>query len=79
MSSTPNTLLPSAAEVRAELSGLSRQQLLRLAALSGVPFTTLQKIARGETADPRLDTVREFMPHIVAARAPSAEPAGAGA
>ena len=59
--------IPSSDAVREALQPLSRQQLIRLASLSGVPFTTLQKIARGETADPRLDTVRCFMPHIKAA------------
>jgi hypothetical protein len=62
------TLLPSAAEVRAALVPLSRQQIIRLSALSGVPFTTIQKVQRGETADPRLDTVREFLPHLAAVR-----------
>ena len=59
--------IPSSDAVREALQPLSRQQLIRLAGLSGVPFTTLQKIARGETADPRLDTVRSFMPHVAAA------------
>lgn len=61
--------IPSAADVRAALLPLTRQQLLKLATLSGVPFTTIQKIQRGETTDPRLDTVAEFMPHIPAAQA----------
>jgi len=65
---TMNTSLPSAAEVRAALVPLSRQQILRLSALSGVPFTTVQKVQRGETADPRLDTVRAFLPHLAAVR-----------
>ena len=65
------TSLPSAAEVRAALQPLTRKQLIRLAALSGVPFTTLQKIARGDTVDPRLDTVREFLPHITASANPA--------
>jgi hypothetical protein len=72
---TSTTSIPSAAEVRAALSPLSRQQLVRLAAMSGVPFTTIQKIARGDTSDPRLDTVRGLLPHIQAAGAPAIEPA----
>lgn len=63
--SNPATI-PSAAEVRALLSPLKRAQLVQLADLSGVSFNTIQKIASGETADPRLDTVKQFMPHVAA-------------
>lgn len=56
--------VPSAAEVRLKLAPLRRAQLVRLAEASGVSFNTLQKIASGETADPRLDTVREFWSHV---------------
>lgn len=64
-----NTSLPSAAEVARQLSRLSNQQLQRLAELSGVPFTTLWKIRASETANPRLDTVGQFLPHVSAALA----------
>lgn len=56
--------LPSAAEVKARLHPLTNEQLQALADASGVPFTTLWKIRAGETANPRLDTVRQFLPHV---------------
>lgn len=67
MSNPTTKPIPSAAEVRAMLGPLRRAQIVRLAELSAVSFNTLQKIASGETADPRLDTVRQFLPHIEAA------------
>jgi predicted transcriptional regulator len=66
---TPHETLPSSEDVRARLSPLTRPQLLKLALLSDVSFYTLQKIASGETADPRLDTVRLILPHVEAAKA----------
>lgn len=50
--------LPTAAEVRAKLGGLAHAECKALATRTGVPFTTLWKIRSGETADPRLETVR---------------------
>jgi predicted transcriptional regulator len=61
-----NTIIPSAEDVRARLSPMSYAQVQRLAELSGVPFTTLWKVRGGETKDPRIDTVRQFMPHVEA-------------
>jgi predicted transcriptional regulator len=67
---------PSAAQIQAELSKLSIKQMDRLAELSGVPSTTIYKIKRGETANPGIETVRKFMPHIAAVveAQPIAEP-----
>lgn len=59
-----DTNIPSAQEVRQRLEPLSFAQMQALAALSGVPFTTLWKVRNGVTEDPRLETVRQFMPHI---------------
>jgi predicted transcriptional regulator len=64
-----NTTIPSAADVRAKLEPLTNAQLQKLADLSGVPFTTLWKVRAGETKDPRIDTVREFLPHVEKASA----------
>jgi hypothetical protein len=52
--------------VRQALSSLSQEQLMRLASLSGVPFTTLYKIQRGETKNPGIDTVGAFFRHLPA-------------
>lgn len=56
--------IPSAADVRARLGVLSRSQVIALAEKTGVPFTTLNKIRRGETEDPRIETVRLVWPEI---------------
>lgn len=61
--STPATI-PGAAEIRAKLQPLSRQQLGVLAELAEVPFHTLWKIRSGETKDPGIDTCAKFYPHI---------------
>ena len=55
---------PSAEQVRAQLAPLTLKQLDRLAELSGVPATTIYKIKRGETANPGIETLRKFMPHV---------------
>ena len=60
--------IPSAAEVIAELSPLTYSELEKLSKLSGVSFHTLLKIRDAETKNPRLDTVRQFIKHIKAAR-----------
>lgn len=57
-------IIPSAAEVRQALQPLNMKQLSRLAALSGVPMTTIYKIRRGETPNPGVETVRMFLPHV---------------
>lgn len=59
-----NTPIPSAAEISARLADLKGPQLQRLAELSGVPFHTLLKIKSGETENPRIDTVRQFIGFI---------------
>jgi hypothetical protein len=46
-----------------------------LSRLSGVPWTTLRKIRDGETPNPRLETVRQFLPHMAAVRDLTAKPA----
>ncbi|MGL4651263.1 MAG: helix-turn-helix domain-containing protein [Caldilineaceae bacterium] len=56
--------LPDSAQVRAALAPLSLKQLEKLAELSGVPFTTIYKIKRGETDNPGIETVRKFLPHV---------------
>lgn len=58
------TDIPSAAAVRARLETMKRAQLVALAKQTDVPFTTLWKIRSGETADPRLETVRKVWPVI---------------
>lgn len=39
-------------------------QLGALAQASGVPWTTIYKIQRGETSNPGVETVRKFLPHV---------------
>jgi predicted transcriptional regulator len=74
-----DTRIPSAEEVRVALEGLTLKQLDRLAELSGVPCTTIYKIKRGETKNPGIETLRQFMPHVAAAHLIGAEPAKAAA
>ena len=63
-----NTIqIPTALQVREALAVLTLKQIEHLAALSGVPWTTIYKIKRGETANPGIDTVRLFLPHVKAA------------
>jgi len=64
-----NSAIPSAETVRAEMAPLSLKQLEKLSALSGVPFTTIYKIKRGETQNPGIETLRQFMPHLNEAKA----------
>lgn len=59
--------LPSAEEIRGRLAPLTLRQIERLADLSGVPATTIYKIKRGETKNPGVETLRQFMPHVDAA------------
>ena len=59
-----DTSLLSAEQVQAALAPLTLKQVDRLAELSGVPATTIYKIKRGETANPGIETVRKFMPHV---------------
>lgn len=67
-----NDAIPSAADVRAALLPLTLRQIERLSGLSGVPATTIYKVRLGETANPGIETVRKFLPHIDAARAQEA-------
>jgi predicted transcriptional regulator len=62
-----NTDFPTSTEIRDRLSPLSYAQIAVLSRLSGVPVTTLWKVRNGETSDPRIDTVAQFLPHIDAA------------
>lgn len=57
-----STTIPSAQEVRALLQPLNTQGLRALSRSAGVPFTTLWKVQKGETSDPRLETVRRLWP-----------------
>lgn len=66
------TSIPSAALVRSTLAQQSRQQLIQLAVASGVPFHTLLKIQRGETTNPRIETVAAVWPLIAPADLPQA-------
>ena len=68
--------IPPAQEVRERLALLARSDLIALAHKSGVPFTTLQKIQRGETEDPRIETVRAVWPHVKPERARRKSQAG---
>ena len=63
-----NSAIPAVADVRTALEPLNMRQLRALERLSGVPFNTLYKIQRGETANPGIETVRLFLPHVRAAR-----------
>lgn len=63
-----DTPIPAVADVQAALRALGHAQMQRLAELSGVPFTTLWKVRSGDTANPGIETVRKFMPHVAAAR-----------
>jgi len=59
--------IPNAAAVRAVLAKLSHAQMQDLSQRAGVPFTTLWKVRSGETANPGIETVAKFLPHVEAA------------
>lgn len=59
--------IPDASAVADKLRPLNYQQLEDLARRSGVPFHTLRKIRDRETRNPRIETVRQFWPHVSAA------------
>ena len=61
--------IPSSLQIRDALKSLTMAQIDALAAASGVPATTIYKIKRGETGNPGIETVRKFMPHVIAAGA----------
>lgn len=60
-----NTVIPTAEQVRTRLQALSHGAIRKLAATSGVPFTTLWKIRIGETGNPGVETVRKFWPELI--------------
>lgn len=60
--------IPTTAEVRAALESLGHAQLQRLAAVSGVSFTTLWSIRSGDRTNPGIKTVADFMRHVDAVR-----------
>ena len=57
-------MIPTSLQVRERLATLTYGQVTALARLSGVPLTTLWKVRNGDTQDPRIDTVAQFLPHI---------------
>ena len=62
--------IPSSDELRAKLSALGHAELMGLAERTATPFTTLWKIRSGETANPRLETVRAIWPELIGTPAP---------
>lgn len=70
--------LMTAADVRERLSPLNIKQVDRLSELSGVPPSTIYKIKMGKTGNPGIETVRQFLPFVTAARSKRrAKPAAA--
>ena len=61
--------IPSAADLRGMLMTLGHAQMRQMATRSGIPFTTLWKLRSGETDNPRLETVRSLLPHLLNAEA----------
>jgi predicted transcriptional regulator len=62
-----DTPIPTGEDVRERLAPFTIKQLEGIAEASGVPFTTLYKIQRGETANPGIETVGRFWAHLPAA------------
>ncbi|HTH09913.1 MAG TPA: hypothetical protein VMA55_10125 [Acidovorax sp.] len=62
--------LPSVDHVRSQLLLLSYAGVKHLAKRSGVPFTTLWKIRDGTTANPGIETVRQFWPELADIKTP---------
>jgi hypothetical protein len=58
------TKIPTAQQVKSLLEELAHSEVAALSRASQVPFTTLLKIKSGETADPRLSTVRAIWPEL---------------
>jgi hypothetical protein len=58
------TNFPPIAEIRGRLERLGHAGMQELSSISQIPFTTLWKIRSGETANPGIETVRGFYPHI---------------
>jgi predicted transcriptional regulator len=68
-----DTSIPSSDELKARLQELTPGQMDALARMSGVSVHTLIKLKNGQTDNPRLETVRAFLPHIHKARAMAAD------
>jgi len=71
--------IPSAAEVRARLESLSAADLEALAGRVSVPVTTLIKVRNGQTANPRLETVRAIWSELLGTEGTPEAPAEAKA
>ncbi|WP_137860780.1 hypothetical protein [Variovorax sp. 3P27G3] len=72
--------IPSVANIRLALQGLSHAATQRLSKLSGVPFTTIWKIRDGTTKNPGIETVGQFVPYLEEAGSiPSEESPSSGA
>ncbi len=74
-----STDIPSSVDVRARLARLNLAQLTELAERSGVPRPTIHKIKYGQTTNPGIETVRQFIGHIDAVTTAAASPAAATA
>ena len=74
-----STDIPSSVDVRARLARLNLAQLTELAERSGVPRPTIHKIKYGQTTNPGIETVRQFIGHIDAVSTGAASPAAATA
>lgn len=51
--------------MRNRLAGMTQADMRKLAGASGVPFHTILKIRRGETSNPRIETVASLWPLLV--------------
>ena len=58
------SLLPPLNDVKLSLSRLTKSELGTLAATSGVPVPTLQKIRYGITENPGYETMRKVLPLV---------------
>jgi predicted transcriptional regulator len=58
------TAMPTPETVRKQMEPLGYAEMRKLAAESGVPFTTLLKIKSGETENPGIRTVSMFWGHL---------------
>lgn len=66
--------IPSATDVRSKLEPLKLAELEALAERSGVPITTIIKVRNGQTANPRLETIRAIWPELIGAEGAPATP-----
>ena len=58
--------IPEISAIKDDLQGFGHADMQELSRKSGVPFTTLWKIRDGTTANPGIETVRSFYPHMLA-------------